>query len=450
MILLADVRADWTIWQSFMDRNAERYTMYAVTLPGYGGTPAPPRPATLDLTKTPWWDGAEQGVLKLIETNRLSKAVVVGMPGSSYLAARLAIHHPDKVRAAVLMDGAVYAPFRSIANPDHPATLAERPQVMMRQPGSIGMLQEMFLPMLLTSRESAEARVKALPLPQITGNLPNVDRAREIATNAAAGSDPRAYRYNVEFFSSDLSAELKNLKTPLLVLPALHDDNSPGQGGQTPSQWYEIKMRDPALPLTIALFENTRSYINEEAPKEFDQAIESFLAGKPVYGKRSKEIALRPSPRGESVQQIGATRVAITYGRPQVNKRPIWGQLVPYNRLWRTGANEATYINFDTDVLIEGQKLAAGSYALFTIPTEAEWTITFNRVPNLWGQFYYNPEFDALKVKTKPQAAEHQEWLSYSFEVLSPNAANVIIHWEKVKAAFKVEPEPAKAASSGN
>lgn len=67
LILIADLRTDWTVFQSFMERNAERYTLYAVTLPGYGGTPAPPRPATLDLTTTPWWDGAKQGVLGLIE-----------------------------------------------------------------------------------------------------------------------------------------------------------------------------------------------------------------------------------------------------------------------------------------------------------------------------------------------------------------------------------------------
>jgi len=209
-------------------------------------------------------------------------------------------------------------------------------------------------------------------------------------------------------------------------------------------------MKYPAIPLTVAPFENTRTYVTEEAPQELDRAIESFLAGKPTEGRRGLAMATRPSPRGEVGEQIGALKVSITYGRPQVNKRQIWGQLVPYNRLWRTGANEATYITFSSDVFVEGQKLAAGSYALFTIPTETEWTVIFNRVPGLWGHFYYNPEFDALRVKVKPQAAEHQEWLSYSFEMLSPASANVVVHWEKIKTAFKVEAEPAKAAASGN
>ncbi|HEY7183940.1 MAG TPA: hypothetical protein VIC84_21085, partial [Blastocatellia bacterium] len=136
MILIADVRTDWSLYRKFMDRNADRYTMYAVTLPGYGGAPAPPRPETFDLKSTPWWDGAEKGVINLIEKNRLTKPVVVGTAASSYLATRLAVNHPDKIRAAVVISGNVYAAFRSLANPDYPATPEERPDVLMKQPGA--------------------------------------------------------------------------------------------------------------------------------------------------------------------------------------------------------------------------------------------------------------------------------------------------------------------------
>jgi pimeloyl-ACP methyl ester carboxylesterase len=452
MILIADLRTDWSLYRNFMDRNAERYTMYAVTLPGYGGTPAPPMPETMDLRSTPWWDGAERGVISLIEKNRLSKPVVVGIAASSYLATRLAVDHPDKIRAAVVIGGNVYSNFRSLANPDYPATLEERPDVLMKQPGAMGMIPE-FMPALMPSRESAEARMKALPPAQLAGfaaSVREVERARALAIDDAVSSDPRTFRYNVEMFASDLTGPLKSLKVPLLAIAAIHDDNSPMQGGAARSQWYEAKMKYPSIPLTIVPFENTRTYVTEDAPQELDRAIESFLAGKPAEGRRGLAMATRPSPRGEVGGQIGTLNVSITYGRPQVNKRQIWGQLVPYNRLWRTGANEATYITFSGDVLVEGNKLVAGSYALFTIPTETEWTVIFNKVPRLWGHFSYNPEFDALRVKVKPQAAEHQEWLSYNFEMLTPTSANVVVHWEKIKTAFKVEAEPAKAAVSGN
>jgi pimeloyl-ACP methyl ester carboxylesterase len=452
LILIADIRSDWSLYQNFMDRNADRYTMYAVTLAGYGGTPAPPKPATLNLTATPWWDGAERGVLDLIAKNNLSKPVVLGMGTSAYLAARLALEHPEKIRSAVLVDGTVYSTFRSLANPDYPASLTERPDLLMKQPGATGMIAE-FLPAMLPSREAAEARIKALPpaqLGQFFGGLRDVERARTLAISAAANSDPRAARYNVEFFSTDLTPAFKDLKVPVLAIPAIPDDNSPGQGGPTPAEWNELKLRYPAIPLTVVQFQNTRTYATDDSPKEFDAALEAFLAGKPVKGRKGREIAARPSPRAAVMQAIGATEVVIHYGSPQVNKRKVWGELVPYNRLWRTGANEATTIRFTTDMLVEGQKLSAGTYTLFTIPTETEWTVIFNRVLDQWGHFYYNPEFDVLKVKAKPQSAEHQEYLKYGFEILSPTAANVVIHWEKTKVPFKVELEPAKPAASGN
>jgi pimeloyl-ACP methyl ester carboxylesterase len=449
MILIADVRTDWTIYQSFIDRNADRYTMYAVTLAGYGGTPAPPKSGVVDLAATPWWDGAEKGVLDLIEKNKLDRPAVIGLGVSSYLAARLAIDHPNRIRSAVMLDGVAYVPFRSLANPDLPASLAERPAVLQRQPGAIGMIQEMMPPRTF-SREAAEARVKALPAPQLTANVHDIERGRAIAISSAINTDPRSYRYISETYGADLTPALKDLKTPLLAIAAVHDDNSPGQGGNNPSVWYEMKLKYPSIPLTAISFEDTRSYLHEEAPAELDRAIEAFLAGKPVVGKTGMSMASRPSPRGEVAQQVGAVKVELTYGRPQVNKRQVWGQLVPWNRLWRAGANESTYISFNSDVQIEGRKLAAGSYGLFAIPTENEWTIIFNRVPGQWGAFYYNPEFDALQVKVKPQTAEHEEWLSYGFEMVSPNAANVVLRWEKLKVAFKVEPDAAKAPNAGN
>ncbi len=449
MILIADLRTDWTIYQNFMDHNAERYTMYAVTLPGFGGTPPPPKPASLEVTATPWWDGAEKGIVNLIEKNRLHRPVVVGMAGSGYLAARLALDHPDKIRSVVTLDGTVYSPFRSLANPDYPATPEERPSVLMAQPGAIGMLTEL-LPSLTPTREAAEARIKALPAPPLSANLRDLERARALAIKAALESDPRAYRYNTELFAADLSPAFKALKIPMLAIVAVPDDKSPGQGGPTPAEWQELKLRYPAIPLTVVPFENARSYITEEAPQELDKAVEAFLAGKPVEGRQGRSIALRPSPRAAIMQAIGATEVSITWGRPQVNKREVWGKLVPYNRVWRTGANEATNITFSTDVLIEGQKLVAGTYALSTIPTENEWTIIFNKVSHQWGAFYYNPAFDALRVKIKPQTAEHEEWLTYSFENLSPTSMQMVIHWEKVKVACKIELEPVKAAASGN
>ncbi|MCI0453179.1 MAG: DUF2911 domain-containing protein, partial [Candidatus Latescibacteria bacterium] len=87
----------------------------------------------------------------------------------------------------------------------------------------------------------------------------------------------------------------------------------------------------------------------------------------------------RPSQKAQVMQTVGLTDVTITYSRPGVKGRVIWGGLVPYDKVWRTGANEATAITFSTDVKVNGQPLAAGTYSFHTIPTRGDWTLIFNK-----------------------------------------------------------------------
>ena len=147
----------------------------------------------------------------------------------------------------------------------------------------------------------------------------------------------------------------------------------------------------------------------------------------------------RPSPNASVSQRIGVTDVKITYSRPGVKGRVIWGQLVPYDKVWRTGANEATTISFSSDVKIEGQNLTAGTYALMTIPGQTEWTIIFNKDANQFGAFSYKPESDALRVKVKPGETPHQEWMEFSFENLALESADVVLRWEKLQMKFAVQ-----------
>jgi hypothetical protein len=112
---------------------------------------------------------------------------------------------------------------------------------------------------------------------------------------------------------------------------------------------------------------------------------------------------------------------------------------VPYGKVWRTGANQATTISFGSDVTVEGQPLAAGTYALFAIPTPGEWTIIFNKTAKQWGAFEYDAGQDALRVAVKLEAAERQEWMSFGFRELSANSATVVLRWEKLAVPFKVQ-----------
>ena len=146
----------------------------------------------------------------------------------------------------------------------------------------------------------------------------------------------------------------------------------------------------------------------------------------------------RESPPATAVQTVGVTEITIKYHRPAVKGREIWGKLEPYDKVWRAGANEATTISFSTDVKIEGQPLPAGTYGLFMIPTPTEWTIIFSKNAKQWGAFTYKQEQDALRIKVKPQQAELQERLQYSFPTVTEENTQIVLHWEKLKVPFNV------------
>jgi len=118
------------------------------------------------------------------------------------------------------------------------------------------------------------------------------------------------------------------------------------------------------------------------------------------------EKASRPSPPRQASGAAGSASIVIDYSSPSVKGREIWGGLVPYGEVWRTGANEATTFEVSEDILVEGQPLPAGKYGLFTIPGEERWTVIFNKVPDQWGAGSYDQAQDALRVEASPQLLE--------------------------------------------
>lgn len=146
----------------------------------------------------------------------------------------------------------------------------------------------------------------------------------------------------------------------------------------------------------------------------------------------------RPSPKATVMQTIGLTDVTITYHRPGVKERVIWGDLVPYDKVWRTGANEATTIEFSGDVMIEGTKVAAGKYGLFTIPGKDEWTFIISKQADIWGAMAYKEAEDVLRLKAKPAKAPHCEWMNFAFVGLTDASAKVVLRWEKLMVSFTV------------
>src|SRR5229473_2466174 len=179
-----------------------------------------------------------------------------------------------------------------------------------------------------------------------------------------------------------------------------------------------------------------------------------------------------PSQKASVMQTIGVTDVTINYSRPAIKGRTIFADappsmeerakgeatldnqnerkpgepIVPYNHVWRAGANDATAFQVTDDVLINGQPLKAGTYSLEAIPGKDDWTIIFNNDYGQWGAFAYDSKKDVLRVKAKPQAVpSSQESLLYSFDPVTANTATVNLRWEKVSVPFTVEVKDVKA-----
>jgi hypothetical protein len=146
----------------------------------------------------------------------------------------------------------------------------------------------------------------------------------------------------------------------------------------------------------------------------------------------------RPSQHAVITQRIGITDVTVNYHRPLVNKRKVWGGIVPYGDVWRAGANENTTIKFTDPVTIEGKPLPAGTYGVHMIPGENEWTVIFSKNSTSWGSFTYDQAEDALRVTVKPQTADFHEALTYDFDDVGPDSSLVTLRWEKVAVPFKV------------
>ena len=167
-------------------------------------------------------------------------------------------------------------------------------------------------------------------------------------------------------------------------------------------------------------------------------ALVAALVAPPALAQYPPLDLPQPSLEARVSQTVGITDLEVTYHRPAVNKRPVWGSLVPYGEVWRAGANEATTFTASTDVTVEGKPLAKGTYGLYMLPTEKEWTVIFSKEAGAWGTNYYKEE-DALRVTVTPQAtAEHVERMLFTFDDPSNTEATVSLRWEKLRVPFKV------------
>lgn len=167
--------------------------------------------------------------------------------------------------------------------------------------------------------------------------------------------------------------------------------------------------------------------------------LTASIASLHAQGVDPPELAIpripRVSPGAESRQIVGLSEITVTYHRPGVKGRSIWGGLLPYDQIWRAGANEPTLISFSDPVTVDGHALKAGTYRFLVIPSQGPWTLIFNAELENSGSMY-DSTYDVLKLAVTPEAGPHEEWMSFSFTDLTSRSTRVVLAWEKIRIGF--------------
>lgn len=151
-------------------------------------------------------------------------------------------------------------------------------------------------------------------------------------------------------------------------------------------------------------------------------------------------VTPQPSPLSKISQKFGLAEATVTYSRPSAKNRVIFGDIVPFGKIWRTGANSPTKIKFDDEVFVEGNKVPAGEYSLMSFPDKEQWTIVINKDTKGNGAFTYQESDDVAKFTVKStKLTQHIESFTVEFTDLGFNSANLELSWEKTAVKIKLE-----------
>jgi hypothetical protein len=162
-----------------------------------------------------------------------------------------------------------------------------------------------------------------------------------------------------------------------------------------------------------------------------------FILSLSIIGQQLKTP--RPSPDATVIQFVGVTEVKIDYSSPGVKGRKVWGELVRFGEIWRTGANEATTITFSDAVKINGSELPAGTYGIHTIPNENEWEFIFSKDTKVDGSSTFDKDKEVLRFKAKLEEHHFMERMTFLFTDVTDNSVSVNLLWDKLKVSFKIE-----------
>lgn len=288
VVLIPGINCDWTVYESFMERNKDRYTMYAVTLPGFGGTEPPPSTKDDKPSDGAWLDNAEAAIFEVMVDKKLENPLVIGHSLGGYLAIRLLEHHPDLLRGAVTIDG-------------HPAIPLSGPGMVIPIESRRQIVAERMVPQL-NAMSDDQWKMMAT---QLSSMVKDKERGRALIKMSQAVPREISQRYLLELLSADAGEELKDLQKPLLFIIALADfEAEPGAAVMAKDAFTHQYEGVPKS--TVVFFEDTRHFVMDDAPAELDRAVRQFVEEKPVAGKlkpAAKASAAPGSTGGEAPKQ---------------------------------------------------------------------------------------------------------------------------------------------------
>ena len=166
--------------------------------------------------------------------------------------------------------------------------------------------------------------------------------------------------------------------------------------------------------------------------------VPALLAFAPAAVAQVPLVLPDGSPKASVSQTVGLSEFTVTYNRPAVNKRKVWGALVPYGEPWRAGANQNTTLSASTPFTFGGKAVPAGTYGVHMLPAEGEWSVILSSQSKAWGSFSYDAKEDVVRVAVKPEAADFVERLSFTFDDPANETTALALRWEKLRVAVPI------------
>lgn len=286
MILIPSAGCDWTVWDTFMTRNIEKYTMHAVTLPGFSGGKAPADMALETIEKGTWIANAETAILQLIEDKKLEKPVIMGHQFGGHLALRLAAKHGEKLRSVINIEG---WPAYPLGNLGQAMTQSERMDMVLKQ--FEPWFKEMTPQMWSDQQRQMSSSFTHKPA-----------RSAQLGEMMSKQSKDVLGRYILEYSAADITGMLADIKCPVVAIMCVPDDIT----DETVREALRTAQLDAfrnAAQTDVVYFEGPRSFVMDDTPIPLDINVDAFLNSKPMPGVKMRPRAPAANPHATPATQ---------------------------------------------------------------------------------------------------------------------------------------------------